>query len=606
MNDSQVDGNVLVIVGASSLDNGLITTDGNGNINLPGSLTVSAFFGSSIQTALNTLGSNSGTIILPSGDYVVSSTISKSLAANQHIILQGQGNARLVSTVAEPAGEDGIIRITGDSGATARLTIRNLRISHTNSGLGLLDGIFIQPLNYGAGGTQSLANLEMDNVRITGASKFGTRVLGALGGLITNCQMSSNKDSGLALTGCINVIVLGGDYSSNVTGNLTGDYGITIASSAFLPYSQNILIAGVQANNNGRKGLDCHHGHRIYFLVNTCVGNGYNGIYAVMEDSTKDVGDITIIGNTIDMTGANNTLAAYPINVGTSGTTGALNPGSFIVHDNIIENADQGTTASSGILISVATSGVAPNKISIKNNTFKNGAGSGGYGIYSPNNLAIPYVEICENIFHAASVGECVIIQNATDVLVANNIFRVDSGTVTKGIDIVSTANAVIEGNQLNGAATYTTLIPAASATQIIRNNTNNGTEIANSSLVAPFTVAGGLTVDSKGHLLALNSGTPTLTAVNANISSSSVVGNDVRGAITFSVGTLITAGSALFTLNYAQTYAARPYILLQNDSNQTTGTFYSTGDAAGTVVIRNSAALAVLSNFVVVYFVLG
>src|SRR5260221_426909 len=120
-----------------------------------------------------------GVVFFPPGDYKVTATISFSFVANQHVIVEGAGNARLVSTVAEPGAENGILKFTGDSGATARLTIRNLVISHTNSGNGLLNGLHVVPVS----GLLSLANIELDNVRVSGASYHGTRLNGVQSGV---------------------------------------------------------------------------------------------------------------------------------------------------------------------------------------------------------------------------------------------------------------------------------------------------------------------------------------------------------------------------------------------------------------------------------------
>ncbi len=561
---------------------------------------------SAIASTLAALGPSDGTIII-SGTCKVTSTISYSLSANQHVIIEGVGNAKIVSTIAEPGGESGIFAFTGDSGATARLTIRNLVISHTNSGLGNLDGIYVQPLNYGSGGTQSLANIELDNVRITGASLYGCRLLGVLGGKISNCLMNSNRNAGLGLTGCIDIEIEGGDYSSNVTGGLTGDYGITLTSSSLLPYSKNILFEGVQANNNGRKGIDVHHGHNIHMFGNTTVGNGYCGIYAVMEDSTKDVGDITIIGNTIDQTGGNNTLINYCINVGTFGTTGALSPGAFIVSNNTINGVDAGAATSAAIRVMSATTGAAPDRVVITDNTIKKGSGSSGWPILTDNALAIPYLEIANNIIHTASCAQGVIVQAATDVVCTGNDLRIDGGTPTYGINIVSTANALVTSNQINGQAPSTLAITNTSTTHLVRANTQNGVALADTARTAPFTVTGGLTVDAFGHLLSLATGTPTLTAVNANVVNQVVSGNDVRGTITFDIQTgTLAAASALFTVNFAQAYGSAPVPMTTNASNQTTSAFYVTAQGTSTFVVRNSAALAVLTGYKINYMAMG
>lgn len=605
MNDSQVDGNALVITGASSLDNGLITTDGNGNINLPGSLTVSAFFGSSIQTALNQLGSNSGTITLPSGDYIVTSTISKSLAANQHIIIEGKGRARLVSTVAEPGSENGILSFTGDSGATARITIRNIHISHTNSGAGNLDGIYIQPLGYPSSGTQSLANLELDNVRITGASFQGTKLLGVLGGVALNCLMNSNRDSGMMLIGCQDFVVLGGDYSSNVTGALTGDYGIALGSSTLLPYSKNILILGAQTNNNGRKGIDVHHGHDIRLLGNTCLGNGGFGIYAVAESTSKDVQDITIIGNTIDMAGGNATLSQLAIQVGASGATGSITPGTFLIEGNTIRNVTANASLNAAFYVSTPTSGGGPDKVSIIGNTVENGAGAtSGYIIKTENNSAIANFSCTGNTFHATSATVLAWIQKCTDFVVSNNIWKVDGGPPSNCLLMDSTASGIASNNDIEGTISSTVL--SVGAAGFLRGNILNGAAMADSALVLPFTVTGGLTLDANGHLLSLSSGTPTLTAVNANVTNTSVSGNDVRGVINFDTQTgTISAGVALFTFNLANVPGGTTMMLVGNASNATNGEWH-VQKSGNTFVVYGSSSVSVATGYKISYLVIA
>ncbi len=621
-------------------------------------------------------GAASAKIILTDGVYKVSSQIAYAFQANQNITLEGQGSARIISTVPEPTQEGGIFNFTGDSGATAKLTIRNLTISHTYTGpagVGLLDGIFVQPLNYGSGGTQSLASICLDEVEISGASKEGASILGAQKGAIWDCSMHGNRDAGLFLIGVSDIDVVGGNYSNNVSGTLTGDYGISFASSSFLPYSQNCLVIGVQANGNGRKGLDVHHGHKIHFLGNTCEGNGYCGIYAVMENSSKDVGDITITGNTIDQTGGNGSLTQNAIQIGTFGATGALSPGAFIVANNKIKGVDApGNAFSNAIRIMTASSGAAPERVSVIGNTVENGAGPSGYMIDVDPNLSIEHLEIANNTLHAAGGTYGAIIQSGVDIVVSGNTIRIDSGTsLVNFLNIVSSANALVVGNQCNGAS-IATPITNSSATHLLRANQANGGPIpdtgdfstsgnifltANNKFLKgkdqagnTYQIAGydatnakqlnlgdstsgvlvlilnngkisgtlevtgavtldtGLSIDAKGHLLSTASGTPTLSSINANVTNTRVSGNDTRGTISFDTQTgTIAAGTALFTVNFSQTYGSTPVILLTTGpSNQTTSSFYTTSDAPGSFTVCNSAALAVAIGYKVKYAVWG
>ncbi len=541
-------------------------------------------------TLLAAIPASGATIVFVPGDYNISATISYTLLVNQHIIIEGSG-ARLISTVPEPGAENGILKFVADNGSTAKLTIHNLVISHTNSGLGLLNGIHVIP----GTGLLSLANIVLDNVRISGTSARGTRLYGVQSGLILNCSMSGNRDAGLFLNGCVDIKVIGGDYSTNVTGALSGDYGISLASSATYPPSTNILISGVQANNNGRKGIDVHHGHHIHIVGNDCIGNGYSGIYAVAEDTTKDVGDIIIENNYIDQTGGNVTLAQLGIELGSYGTPTVIAPGSFIVKGNEVRNVDIGLTNSSAIYIHCPTSGPTTEQLIISGNTVKRGAGSAGAIIWAAAGIAIPQVVIEGNTIHAVSCTNEIYVQNATYVICAGNQTLVDGGTPTNGINIVAAANAIIANNQLNGAAPTTSI--ASSSTQMLRDNQLNGVIINNTNF----------TVDQFGHLLALQVGIPTLTAVNANVANAVVTGNDVRGTIVFDVitGTLVSA-TALFTVTFANAYGIAPSPVVCNASNQTANGFYVTSSIAGSFTVRNAASLIVAASYRINYIAIG
>jgi len=590
-------------------------TDSNGNPDLTnifvqGDPTGMIDATASLQAAFTTLPAQGGKIQLTAGAlYKVTAQITYQFLANQNIMIEGNG-ATIVSTVPETGGSiSGIFAFTGDLNATAQLTVNNLTITHTygGSGTGTIDGFYIQPKNYGSTGTKCLDRVCLQDVKISGCSAAGTRLLGAQSGVAINCNMSSNIDAGFFLIGCLDFGVFSGKYNANVTGFLTGDYGISLGSSSFLPYSDNVLIIGVEASSNGRKGIDVHHGHNVHIIGNKCKGNGYVGIYAVMEDSTKDTGDITIVGNTVDQTGGSNTLANYGINIGTFGTTGALTPGAFIISNNTISGVDAGTTGSAGIRVMTATTGVPPDRVVISNNTIKKGAGSAGWIILFDNALTIPYVEVANNVLHCVSCNVGVYIQSATDVMCIGNDIRIDGGTPQYGINIVTGANALVSSNQVNGQAPSSLAITNTSPTHLLRNNMQNGVALADYAYLAPFTVTGGLTVDTKGHLLSLNASTPTLTAVNANVVNQSVVGNDTRGVITFDVQTgTISAGTALFNLTFANAYGATPVIVLQDDSNQTTASFFCSGGSTTAYTLRCSAALGILTSYKISYFVIG
>ncbi|SRR6266568_192192 len=114
---------------------------------------------------------------------------------------------------------------------------------------------------------------------------------------------------------------------------------------------------------------------------------------------------------------------------------------------------------------------------------------------------------------------------------------------------------------------------------------------------------------DGVGHLILAATGTPTLSAINANVTNTVVVAgsNDIRGKITFDLQTgTIAAGSALFTVNFATTYGATPYVLVGHDDNQTTSLFYVTQESTTIFIVRNSATLPNTTGFKMFYMVMG
>lgn len=547
-----------------------------------------------IQATLNALPASGGTITIPSGDYTISSALSYTLQTNQHVVLEGIGNVRLISTVAEPGSESGILTFIADSGSTARLTIRNITISHTNSGVGLLNGLEVAP--FGSNLT-SVANLVLDNVKITGTSLWGCRLFGVQQATILNCTMSSNRDGGLGITGGTNIKVLGGDYSNNVTGAVTGDYGISLTSSSSFPYPQNILIEGVQAKNNGRKGIDVHAGHHVHIIGNDCIGNGYVGIYAVAEDTIKDVGDVLIENNFVDQAGGNVTLQQFGIQVGVFGTPTGISPGVFIVKGNEIRNTDIGLTSSSGIYCFCPTSGPPAEQVVFEGNVVKHGAGSAGQILWLGPGIAVPQAIIKGNTIHAVSCTHEIRVDNATYVLCEGNNILVDSGTPTDGINIVSGAFAIVAHNQLNGAAPTTSIVNTSVATQMTRGNQLNGAIIND----------GDFTVDQYGHLLALKTGTPTFASVNANVVNNTVTGNDVRGVVQFDVQTgTISASTILFVVTFTQSYTIAPIVVTTTTGNQTAATYYVSAISTTGFTVRCAGALSVLTGYKFNYMVIG
>lgn len=115
-------------------------------------------------------------------------------------------------------------------------------------------------------------------------------------------------------------------------------------------------------------------------------------------------------------------------------------------------------------------------------------------------------------------------------------------------------------------------------------------------------------TVDTGlGHLLATYTGTPTLSSVNANVTNTSVSGNDVRGSVSFDTQTgTLSAASAFFTVTFNQAFTSAPIVVVTNASNQTTSAWYVTSVSTTGFTVRNSSSIAVLTAYKINYIVIG
>jgi len=114
---------------------------------------------------------------------------------------------------------------------------------------------------------------------------------------------------------------------------------------------------------------------------------------------------------------------------------------------------------------------------------------------------------------------------------------------------------------------------------------------------------------DGIGHLgYESNSTAPALSAVNANVTNTSVVGNDIRGYIQFDVITgTIAAGSALFTVTPNTGYGAAPFVMITNEATDRSSTAFGvSGVQASSFVVRNVTALATGTLLRVAYMVMG
>lgn len=423
-----------------------------------------------IQAALNVLVAGSGELNFPTGIYKLNSAITVAILANKKVKIRGIGRVEVISTVTEPGAEAGIFNFTGTS--TSSLEIENIIITHNAVAVGILDGFSIT----------NFKNLIMRNVSVTKASMWGGHITSVLSGLIENCSFDDNRYGGFGIESCgssttaLNVI--GGEYNSNGTTAPTDGYGISCKTSSGV-INQNIRIVGIIANSNLRKGIDIHNGHNIVIDGNFVTGFQSAGIYAVAEDATKDVKDITIVNNHVDGTGA--TFAVYGIYVGAGGTTTALDSGSFQVKNNKISNTNY--VGSSAIFVSNVGVGLSPKNVNISGNEVTNGCDStSSIILFNNQSVRIGTLIMSGNDLHSTSATYGINIPDSVStVTLTDNTITIDSGTVTYGIQPGRRSSLVANGNQLLGGATYTTAILVFDASLGIANANFNKTLAGNS-----------------------------------------------------------------------------------------------------------------------------
>lgn len=110
---------------------------------------------------------------------------------------------------------------------------------------------------------------------------------------------------------------------------------------------------------------------------------------------------------------------------------------------------------------------------------------------------------------------------------------------------------------------------------------------------------------EGPGHRGAIGGSAPTLSAVNANVSSQAVAAgsNDVRGTISFNATATIGTASALFTVTFATPYGAAPIVTLTNAKGALTGMLYGVDNVTTTgFTIYTGQSMAALNNYKVNY----
>lgn len=245
-------------------------------------------------------------------------------------------------------------------------------------------------------------------------------------------------------------------------------YGLSCAASVLGP-NRNILIQGIQANNNMRKGIDVHSGHNITISGNFITGFGRTGIYAVNEGLSKNVKNIKIINNQID--GIGNDIYRTGIEVGSYGSN-AIESGSFIIANNTICNTH--TASSTAILImNPSAGGIPPEKVIISDNTIHKGSASNSDIILCNNaGIRINEVVISNNLIDSNSSRIAIYVREAIkSIIYGNQIDIIEPGTANFGIFTSPEDHSLIFGNNLSGI--YSTPIKINSNSLLIGNMVN-------------------------------------------------------------------------------------------------------------------------------------
>lgn len=417
-----------------------------------------------IQAALDALEVTGGTLVFPAGTYITNTaggilTLTLNAVAGLGYAIWGIGGATLEADLSMET----VLLCIG--GATNTLVIRDLSITRVGATTTNVNfhGLQISPPSNGVPG---FTGVLLENVHCSGHEGWGILTLNLFNMQIVNCSGIGNLVGGLGIGSGGSVVVSGGRYNDNISSDGASDYGIAFytGSAAFPTPTMGALVTGVEANGNGRKGIDVHHGRGIKIIGNTCIGNGSAsvtpaGIYAVGEDATKDVRDIMIAYNYIDMDGAVTSGQGCGIQVGCFTNTSA-DPGDFIIIGNTIKNCDFSSTGI-GILVNNATAGIPPNRVVIADNVLYNAAGSSHGSIHFDNNsVEVIQAIITNNIIRCPNAVNAGIVGRADNLIITDNLLQFDS-TSAAGISAAGGV-CVMTGNRISGTAPTTPYASAA------------------------------------------------------------------------------------------------------------------------------------------------
>jgi parallel beta-helix repeat protein len=263
-----------------------------------------------------------GTLLFPPGTYNVSTAIVVTMAVPMSIIAE-PGTATIVSSIAEPGANQGVLDITGDG--TSALRISGLTITHTGAtGPGNRDCIRID----------NAGTVELSNISTNGASAWGILVNSAVHATLDNCVSENNKYGGASVAG--HAVVSGGSYSYNGTTAPTNGYGLTMGGSG----SSGSHVSGARFVSNKRYGIDARYSRGTTLDGNYIFDSGFIGIQADNYGTNgADCSNLKIINNTIDMN--SNATSVVGIQVGSYFATTETPSifGELEISGNVIKNS---------------------------------------------------------------------------------------------------------------------------------------------------------------------------------------------------------------------------------------------------------------------------
>lgn len=391
---------------------------------------------SALSTAASKL-VNGGVLIIPAGTYKLQNTSTIALNDKANLKIIGLGQVKFNCTIPEPATN--LFGAIGIMGAATRteITVEVENIDFVQSGStqnGYLSGLFIA----------QATNAYVKKVKASGFSNWGIFLDTINDARVEICECTSNYYGGLGFVSVQNINVDGGLYNSNGWNAPNYGYGISCKDSTSSTNNANLVIRGVTANSNLRKGIDVHSGHNLKIVDNTVIGFENVGIYAVNEsaynspsDAGKDVRDVIIRNNFVDMTGATYSYYAYGIWVG-GYQQYSTDSGDFIIDGNIIRNVY-------GVGINAAPAlqgGLSPRRVKVVNNTVDydspntylcdalkvpTEAANGGVS----TNVPIGEIHVANNSFKAYQCNYGIDIEQVTIVKIHDNIIQIDTGTNT-------------------------------------------------------------------------------------------------------------------------------------------------------------------------------